>query len=195
MCAMSAFIRAGRRHIRLIRLRMLFRRSAPDGKGIKVQLLRFRQTVRAAVPPCPFCQSASDFLSSACTAGTASRRGDPRTSSPPEYRASDRSLRVVNVSAGAFVSLLPASMRFLTVRPEICLRLPSDPASRRTPLVFGYTLPAAGWVRDFHPLDFAHAGRTSSDGAVTLTFQKRRNATALFYSNPPKSPHILTSMV
>ena len=73
---------------------------------------------------------------------------------------------VVNISAGASVSLLPASMRFLAVRPEICLHLPSDPASRRTPLVFGYTLPAAGWVRDFHPLDFAHVGRTSSDGAT-----------------------------
>ena len=65
----------------------------------------------------------------------------------------------------AALSLLPASMRFLSVRPEICLHLPSDPASRRSPLVFGYTLPAAGRVRDFHPLDFAHAGRTKPDGS------------------------------
>jgi len=27
-------------------------------------------------------------------------------------------------------------------------------------LGFGYTLPATGHVRDFHPLDCAHAGRT-----------------------------------
>ena len=32
-------------------------------------------------------------------------------------------------------------MRFLFVRPEVCLQLPSDSASRRTPLLFGYTLP------------------------------------------------------
>jgi hypothetical protein len=30
-----------------------------------------------------------------------------------------------------------ASIRFLFVRPAFCLRLPSDSASRRTPLPFG----------------------------------------------------------
>ena len=52
-------------------------------------------------------------------------------------------------------------MRFLFVRPEICLHLPSDSTSRWTPLVFGYDLPATGRSRDFHPLECAHAGRTS----------------------------------
>ena len=61
----------------------------------------------------------------------------------------------------AALSLLPASMRYLSVRPEICLHLPSHSASRRTPLEFGYILPAAGRVRDFHPLVFAHAARTN----------------------------------
>ena len=32
-------------------------------------------------------------------------------------------------------------MRFLFVRPEVCLQLPSDFASRRTPLLFSYTFP------------------------------------------------------
>ena len=31
-------------------------------------------------------------------------------------------------------------------------------------MVFSYTLPATGRVRDFHPLDFAHAGRTKKHG-------------------------------
>jgi len=43
-----------------------------------------------------------------------------------------------------------ASIRFLFVKPALCLQLPSDSASRRTPLLFGYTLPLAGWVKDFH---------------------------------------------
>jgi hypothetical protein len=35
-------------------------------------------------------------------------------------------------------------------------------------LVFSYTLPTTGRVRDFHPLDCAHAGRTISgrQGAI-----------------------------
>ena len=32
-------------------------------------------------------------------------------------------------------------MRFLSVGPEICLQLPSDSASRWTPLLFSYTFP------------------------------------------------------
>jgi len=31
-------------------------------------------------------------------------------------------------------------------------------------LGLGYTLPATGRVRDFHPLDCAHAGRTTKGG-------------------------------
>ena len=51
-------------------------------------------------------------------------------------------------------------MRFLFVRPRVCLQLPSDSPSPGTPLLFGYALPTTGRARDFHPLDFAHAGRT-----------------------------------
>ncbi|MDD2362833.1 MAG: hypothetical protein PHH84_07775, partial [Oscillospiraceae bacterium] len=42
----------------------------------------------------------------------------------------------------------------------ICLHLSPDSTSRWTPLVFGYTLPATGRVRDFHPLERALTGRT-----------------------------------
>lgn len=52
-------------------------------------------------------------------------------------------------------------MRFLFVRPRFCLQLPSDSTSQWTPLLFGYALPTTGCARDFHPLDFAHAGRTA----------------------------------
>ena len=51
---------------------------------------------------------------------------------------------------------------FLFVRPEICLHLPSDSVSRRTPLMFGYILPAVGRIRDFHPLETCAAGRTET---------------------------------
>ena len=52
-------------------------------------------------------------------------------------------------------------MRFLFVRLRVCLQLPSDPTSRWTPLLFSYALPTTGRARDFHPLDFAHTGRTT----------------------------------
>ncbi|MBR1481568.1 MAG: hypothetical protein IJ598_01225, partial [Ruminococcus sp.] len=48
------------------------------------------------------------------------------------------------------------------VRPQVCLHLPSDSASRRTPLVFGYILPAVGRIRDFHPLETCAVGRTDN---------------------------------
>ena len=58
-------------------------------------------------------------------------------------------------------------MRFLFVRSRVCLQLPSDSPSPGTPLLFGYALPTTGRARDFHPLDFAHAGRTNKKpGAV-----------------------------
>jgi len=49
------------------------------------------------------------------------------------------------------------------VGPEFYLYLPSDSTSRWTPLVFSYILPATGRIRDFHPLDCAHAGRTRKE--------------------------------
>ena len=55
----------------------------------------------------------------------------------------------------------PPCMRFLFVRPRVCLQLPSDSTSQWTPLLFSYALPTTGCARDFHPLDFAHAGRTT----------------------------------
>src|SRR5699024_5017404 len=49
---------------------------------------------------------------------------------------------------------------FLFVRPEVCLELPSDSISLWTPLFSAICLPLQGRIRDFHPLEFAHAGRT-----------------------------------
>jgi hypothetical protein len=45
-------------------------------------------------------------------------------------------------------------------RRVLCLLAPSDSTLRRTPLVFGHTVPTAGSVRDFHPLEVRPAGRT-----------------------------------
>lgn len=51
-------------------------------------------------------------------------------------------------------------MRFLFVGSEICHRFPSRFRVAADTLGLGYTLPATGRVRGFHPLDYAHAGRT-----------------------------------
>ena len=51
-------------------------------------------------------------------------------------------------------------MKFLSVRPDVCRRLPSDSISRWTPLPLTMRFPLLGLARDFHPLDNAHAERT-----------------------------------
>ena len=55
------------------------------------------------------------------------------------------------------------SMRFLSVRPDFCHRLPSDSTSRWTPLPSAICFPSLGRIRDFHPLEHAHAGRTAGE--------------------------------
>lgn len=64
---------------------------------------------------------------------------------------------------------LPAYSAFM-----ISVRQASDlpPASFRFPvtrdtLALGYILPAVGWIRDFHPLKHAPAGRTSTGRLCT----------------------------
>ena len=51
-------------------------------------------------------------------------------------------------------------MKFLSVRSDICRRLPSDSNSRWTPLPLTMQFPLLGLARDFHPSDNAHAERT-----------------------------------
>ena len=63
-------------------------------------------------------------------------------------------------------------MRFLSVRPDFCRRLPSDSISRWTPLPLAICFPSLGRIGDFHPLEHAHAGRT----------EKREPAKVLFLS-------------
>ena len=55
-------------------------------------------------------------------------------------------------------------MKFLSVRSDICRQLPSDSTSRWTPLPLTMQFPLLGLARDFHPLDNAHAERTSIKG-------------------------------
>ena len=54
-------------------------------------------------------------------------------------------------------------MRFLFVRPEVCLQLPSDSSSPRTPLLLAMCLALLTRTQDFHLLDCAHAGRTTKN--------------------------------
>ena len=53
-------------------------------------------------------------------------------------------------------------MKFLFVRSDVCLGLPSDSTSRWTPLPLTMQFPLLGLARDFHPLDNAHAERTNT---------------------------------
>ena len=80
-----------------------------------------------------------------------------------------RPLWTLKIFACSFV--MAASMRFLFVRPTFCLRLPSDPTSRRTPLPSGeqFPLPGPYWTltnQSVHP-----AGRTK--GKVTRQSVRR----------------------
>ena len=56
-------------------------------------------------------------------------------------------------------------MRFLSIRPDFCRRLPSDSALQRTPLPLAICFPSLGRIGDFHPLEHAHAGRTKKEDA------------------------------
>ena len=49
---------------------------------------------------------------------------------------------------------------FVYLRSSFCLQLPSDSASRLTPLLLANGRRSPAPVRDFHPRDDAHAGRT-----------------------------------
>jgi len=59
-------------------------------------------------------------------------------------------------------------IKFLSVRPDVCLRLPSDSVSRRTPLSSAVHFPLLGRVGDLHPLERTHAGRTNKDNGCNL---------------------------
>ena len=58
------------------------------------------------------------------------------------------------------IHALKPCIKFLYVRPDVCLRLPSDSVSRRTPLSSAGHFPLLGHVWDLHPLECEHDGRT-----------------------------------
>jgi hypothetical protein len=58
------------------------------------------------------------------------------------------------------VRLKQPQIGFVYLRSSVCLRLPSDSASRRTPLPLANGRRSPAPARDFHPIDDAHAGRT-----------------------------------
>lgn len=55
----------------------------------------------------------------------------------------------------------PSDQRF-------AVRLPPDSTSRWTPLSLAIHFPLSRCVRDFHPLDYAHAGRTTKGTATRV---------------------------
>lgn len=54
---------------------------------------------------------------------------------------------------------------FCSSDQRFAIRLPPDSTSRWTPLSLAVHFPLSGCVRDFHPLDYAHAGRTTRNGS------------------------------
>ena len=65
-------------------------------------------------------------------------------------------LQFVTQPYPAYICLI----QFLFVRPEVCLKLPSDSISRWTPLFSAVCLVLLTCTKDFHLLDCTHAGRT-----------------------------------
>ncbi len=57
---------------------------------------------------------------------------------------------------------------FVYLRSSFCLQLPSDSASRLTPLLLANGRRSPAPVRDFHPRDDAHAGRTKIQDPANL---------------------------
>jgi hypothetical protein len=70
---------------------------------------------------------------------------------------------------GLFGSLtLACNLYMVSVRqarglPPTSFRFPVT----RDTLAFGYILPTAGWIRDFHPLELCHARHTQKKAAVS----------------------------
>ena len=61
-------------------------------------------------------------------------------------------------------------MKFLFVRPDVCLGFPSDSTSRWTPLPLTMYLPLLGLALYFHSLDNAHAERTNKNPHNSLSY-------------------------
>ena len=78
----------------------------------------------------------------------------------------------------SLVLILRSCIGFLSVRPDVCRRLPSDlllsvaslgqasgPSRGGHPLPLAVTFPLSGRFGDFHPLEYVRAGRTSKKRA------------------------------
>ena len=72
-------------------------------------------------------------------------------------------------------------MKFLSVRSDICRQLPSDSTSRWTPLPLTMQFPLLGLARDFHPLDNAHAERTSNYKGTSGYLVTGPNGNTIFF--------------
>ena len=78
----------------------------------------------------------------------------------------------------------PSDQRF-------AIRLPPDSTSRWTPLSLAIHFPLSGFVRDFHPLDYAHAGRTkiAEREEIPLSLQNAINQLMDLRSLKGLNPH------
>ena len=73
------------------------------------------------------------------------------------------------IHSWGLVHVLTPTMWFLFIDSRFCLLLPSDPSSRTTPWTW-LTVPTVEPVRDFHPIDSVHAGRTTNSGLRARLF-------------------------
>jgi len=63
---------------------------------------------------------------------------------------------------GQLIRLTLPQIQFVYLGPCVCLRLPSDPASRQAPLPLANGRRSPAPIPDFHRRDDAHAGRTKN---------------------------------
>lgn len=75
-------------------------------------------------------------------------------------------------------------MRFMFFGPEVCLGLPSDSASPRTPLP-PTTATAAFTAQDLHLVDNAHAGHTKAARMTAVTASPGTASVSIGISAPP----------
>jgi len=89
--------------------------------------------------------------------------------------------------ASTCVAVLPSMpcliYGFCSSDQRFAIRLPSDSTSRQTPLSLAVHFPLSGCVRNFHPSDYAHAGRTTKSQSLLRAIDSLINFSLLFYPN------------
>ncbi len=155
---------------------------------------------RAAYSPFPLCPLSTPFGPSSLCTSTTPDADFCRTDQDDLHHPQSRIRDLPQISRGKFDRLpciaaestfcaldgyglretrparptLTPYIRFLFIGSHVCSTLPSDPASRRSPLRFANPSPPSGWVEDFHLQAVEHARHTIKKRGVTLSVTPRQ---------------------